>query len=330
MIQMSESEKNMEEAYRGLNRETFLVLLIVVLLLFMFLNPIHQNQSTEAWDENILWSYFPIPVLVLIALYREKNLSWLTFGLETMQLVLVKFGITFLLSHTIWFLDGPPKSENIFIPEQSAFAPEPLPYALSDIPEPSIVPKQALWSFKGQVKDRSGRAVQGALVYIAKGLDEFTFTPPKEPLHIKHDGKGFFPSFNILQAFQELEVRSVDGKLHTARLTLPGGRRLFNVPVLPRQPQRLMFNKTYGVTYLRSETDVGAQPAILAIVAHPFVSVTGTHGDFSWTDIPKRTVEVLIWHAKLGHMSSRISPDKTQASVVRDLHFDLTLDQSDQ
>ncbi|MDP7038585.1 MAG: hypothetical protein QGI45_05465 [Myxococcota bacterium] len=327
---MPEPVKDREAVYKGLNRRTFVVLLLLVLLLFVLLNPIYESQSTEAWDENIWWSYAPIPFLVPLALWFEKNLSWRTFSLETMQLVLVKFGITFLLSHTLWFLDGPPKSENIFASQQRAMTPEPLPYALSSIPKASPLSAEDTLNVQGRVLDGAGNPVSKVIVYIEKGLDDLIFAAPKAPLKMIHNGQGFYPALSFLQAYQELEVGSADSKLHTARLTLPGGRRLFNVPVLPTKHRRLMFSKTYGVTHLRSETDSRAGEATIVIVGHPFVSISNQHGSFAWENVPKRVLQLHAWHPKLGELHRTVAFDEGEEPRSVTLQFETLRDYSDQ
>ena len=49
--------------------------LALTLAVFTLLNPIWLEQEVGAWDENVWWSYTPIPLLVALLLSLGMNFS---------------------------------------------------------------------------------------------------------------------------------------------------------------------------------------------------------------------------------------------------------------
>ena len=98
-----------DEAPTGLSRLAFGICLAILLGIFAFVHPLWEPMDMAQMDENILWSYYPIPLLALLALLIERKLRWATFFLESLRLTLVKFVITFLFANVMWaYVTGPP------------------------------------------------------------------------------------------------------------------------------------------------------------------------------------------------------------------------------
>jgi pimeloyl-ACP methyl ester carboxylesterase len=62
----------------------------------------------EQVDSAILWSYAPIPFLVLGCLLWSRRLGWKALLLDTLELTFVKYAATLAIALTVWKLAPPP------------------------------------------------------------------------------------------------------------------------------------------------------------------------------------------------------------------------------
>ena len=97
-----------EPAVPQLSWRSFGLALAITLAIFFLLHPLWRPLDMAQMDRNILWSYAPIPLLVLALLALERKLRWSSWMLETLRLTLVKFVITFLIANLVWAFTGPP------------------------------------------------------------------------------------------------------------------------------------------------------------------------------------------------------------------------------
>lgn len=95
---------------RGLSRLQFWAILGLCLLIFFFgTGPVWTHRWAP--DSSILWSYAPIPPLVLVCLAYSRRWTLGRFLGETAILASAKFGITALTLIGLWALDTPPLAE---------------------------------------------------------------------------------------------------------------------------------------------------------------------------------------------------------------------------
>ena len=92
---------------RRLSKRSSIAILTVVLAIFLWVdNPLFGNPYDI--DRSILYSYLPIPLLVYLALVLEKKLNLVSFFLDMLKIVCIKFGITYALAITMWMTFEPP------------------------------------------------------------------------------------------------------------------------------------------------------------------------------------------------------------------------------
>src|SRR5438045_2587826 len=91
-----------------LTRAHRVAILAICVALFLFARgPIWLHPFSP--DASILWSYAPIPFLVVAALLVEKKLRFASVLVETILLVILKFGITAAVLVSLWmWLPQPP------------------------------------------------------------------------------------------------------------------------------------------------------------------------------------------------------------------------------
>ncbi len=264
----------------------------ILLAIFLFLNPIWESDVMREWDENIWWSYIPIPLLVVAFLAIERKLGWGPFWIETMKITFVKFTITFLLANGLWALWGAPGTG--LAEREGALATTDDEFQIEVAPPATIIDPAALGSVRGRVLDGAGQPVANALVYVSAGLDALRFAAPSAPATLTHDGRGFAPAVLVVQSYRELRLRSEDDALHTAVFDeQASGHRLLNVPVLAGQERSLMFDRGYGLLRVACSVHGSAEPSSSVLtLAHPFAVRTDAEGRFELTGVPAGELEL--------------------------------------
>lgn len=275
---------------------SFGLCMAILLAIFLFLNPIWESNVMGEWDQNIWWSYIPIPLLVVVFLRIERKLGWGPFWIETMKITFVKFTITFLLANGLWALWGAPGTG--LAEREGALAAADDEFEVKAAPPATVLDPAMLGDIKGRVLDGAGQPVADALVYVSAGLDALHFEAPTDPAVLTNDGAGFAPELLVVQSFRELRLHSEDDALHTAVFDdEASGHRLLNVPVLAGQERSLMFGRSYGLLRVACSVHGSAEPAsgVLAL-AHPFAVRTDEDGRFEFAGVPAGELELRALH----------------------------------
>jgi hypothetical protein len=163
----------------------------------------------EQVDSAILWSYAPIPFLVLGCLLWSRRLGWKALLLDTLELTFVKYAATLAIALTVWKLAPPPPPRHADNPYVRTLEGSELP------PTPSVIDPKRTGTLRGRVLDGRGAALAGAAVYVSEGLEGLAFAPSQEPVRVENAGSGLSPRVVVAERFQRVEGRSLDGRLHT-------------------------------------------------------------------------------------------------------------------
>ena len=277
-----------------LSATAFAVCLGVTLAIFALLHPLWEPMDMEQMDANILWSYYPIPLLVAAALAHERKLGWAAWFLESLKLTLVKFAVTFLFANTMWAWFSPPPERPAAESMPGAEAPEAARFDPVEPPAQAAddgAPRDAAAVLR--VLRADGEPAVGALVYVAAGLTG-EWPRPTEALTLEVDVDGFTPPVLVARAFQPLTLRATDDELHATHGSRDG-RNLFNYPALPGGERELMFDRGYGLVELRCRTHEESAVAHLLVLEHPFAGRTDVTGLVRFDGLPAGELEIAVW-----------------------------------
>jgi hypothetical protein len=285
-----------------LTRLQFWSFLAIGLVIFVFsTGPIWRDP----WRmENITWaavySYLPIPVLVLAGLAYKKRLGLRAFFLDTLELTLLKYALTFGIALVLWgIVPALPIAPTVPHANAATDAPEPTEPA----PTPTPIAPERTGTIEGTVVDAAGHPRAGALAYVEAGLEGYVFAAPATPLVLENDGRGITPRLAAVQLRQPVFARATDGHLHTL-VADKDGAVLFNVPLLSSGAQsRVRITEAHGVAGLRCivHPRTGTEAAAhLAVFAHPFFAITGADGRFTFRGVPAGALRVGAWDEESG------------------------------
>lgn len=253
------------------------------------------------WDVSvlnyaILVSYIPIPLLVIACLAWNRTLNLRGFFLDTLVLTLIKYSITFSLALGLWVVAPEPAALQV---AHGARFPVTM---VEPAPTPSVIGEAETGSLSGVVTDASGRPAEGALVFIASGLERFVFAAPEEPLILENNGTGVSPRVAVARLRQPIQARSTDGHLHTF-IASRDGTALFNTPLLSSGTWTSVGLRDSGLLTVHCSVHQHAKTeavAHLVVLDHPFHGFTGADGRFRFNTVPAAALRVTAFHPELG------------------------------
>jgi hypothetical protein len=260
----------------GLRPVELVGLLLLSLAIFLFEGgPIWRHP----WhiDAGVGWSYLVLPAGVAALLAIGRRLSVRSFTLATIELVLAKFGLTYVIATCVWALAGEPPP-----PPRAVVEPTPAPKRHAATVA-SATPPGPEHQLAGRVLDASGAPRPGVLVYLAADVPGPS-PHPGQVVELVNDGSGFLPRLAAVQVGQTVRARSTDGRLHTFRLFDAGGTTRLNRAVLAGgEPRSIVIDEPLGLATLRCtvhEREGRERDAHLLVTAHPFVAHSAADGTF--------------------------------------------------
>jgi hypothetical protein len=253
----------------------------------------------------VLYSYLPIPLMVAAGLAYHRRLGLRAFFLDTLELLLLKYAVTFGIALVLWArVPAPPP------PAPPSHAVVPAGEAAEPAPPPTPIAPERTGTLAGVVVDRSGLPLAGALAFVESGLEAYVFPAPAGPLMLEDDGSGFTPKLAVAQLHQPILARSTDGHLHTL-VGEKDGAALFNVPLLGSgAASRVRLIEAHGIAEIHcsahQHTGVEGR-SHLAVFAHPFFAVTGADGRFSLSGVPAGALRVAAWSRERGRAAREVT-----------------------
>jgi hypothetical protein len=265
---------------------SFGLALALLLAIFLLLNPFWESETVAEWDENILWSYYPIPLLVALLLRLEGKLAWGPFWLESMKLTFVKFTLTFLGANLAWSWVGAPGTG--LEPAPRATVPVEDEYALRPGPPAEARPPGPRGALTGRLLDAAGRPVAGALVRLDAERGGRVAPREEGALELVHAGGRLGPALAWVQTWRPVRLVSREEELHTVVVApAAGGPRLFNLPLLAGGAREFLFPRAAGELLVTCSVHGAAEPAArLLVVDHADVVRTDPEGGFRLGDLP--------------------------------------------
>ncbi len=145
-----------------------------------------------------------------------------------------------------------------------------------------------------------------AFVYIKNGLTKTDYPAPPQDVVINQGGCNYTPHIIGVMAGQKVKFLNPDGTLHNVH-----GLCQINPEFNESMPD---FRKELEITFNKPEFMFQVQcdvhpwmKAWIAVMSHPFFTVTGSDGKFEIKNIPAGTYTIEAWHEKLESQTATVT-----------------------
>jgi hypothetical protein len=292
-----------------LTRLQFWVCIGVALMIFAFVTgPVWAHPwNMNVLDVAIYVSYIPIPLMVIAVLAWRRSLTFRGAFLDILEMVLLKYAITFTFALCLWAVADEPALARAFPLVPRA------PATQEALPAPSIIAPESTGTLEGTAVDESGRPIADALIFVESGLEAYSFAPPTEPVYLENNGSGITPRLAAAQSGQRIFARSTDGHLHTF-VAGGAGSAILNVPLLSGgswTPVEIRGSVLIATLTCSVHQQAGNEErAHLGVFAHPFFAITGADGRFKLASVPAGSLRVGGFHRERGTIrrEARVDP----------------------
>jgi plastocyanin len=143
-----------------------------------------------------------------------------------------------------------------------------------------------------------------------------SFPPPTTPLVLDQKGCKYIPHVTAVQVNQPVEIVNSDATLHNVH-AMPEVNSQFN----EGQPvQGMRSTKKFDKAELkpfRIKCDVhGWMKSYMAVLPHPYHSVSQSNGSFSIANLPPGTYKLVAWHEKFGQQEQDVTVGPNEQKQV--------------
>ena len=159
-----------------------------------------------------------------------------------------------------------------------------------------------------------GGELANVFVYVkdVKG----NFPAPSTPVVIDQKGCQYHPHVNAVMVGQPLEIKNDDATLHNVH-AMPTANSQFNVgqPVQGMVSTQKMDKPE--MTPFKIKCDVhGWMKSYMAVMPHPFYSVSQTNGTFTIANLPPGQYTVVAWHEKYGQQEQQVTVGAKESKAL--------------
>lgn len=150
-------------------------------------------------------------------------------------------------------------------------------------------------------------AMGNILVRVVKGLPAGkTYPAPKEPVVMDQNGCQYKPHVFGIMVGQPFKILNSDGILHNVH-ALPKANKPFNMAMpANRTEASSSFEKEEGLFQIKCDVHPWMN-AWVAVMSHPYFSVTGKEGKYTISGLDPGTYEIEAWHEKLGTQKATVT-----------------------
>ncbi|VAX35023.1 hypothetical protein MNBD_UNCLBAC01-1787 [hydrothermal vent metagenome] len=172
--------------------------------------------------------------------------------------------------------------------------------------DPICVGKHSSAVFPETVLLGEGNTLGNVFIHIISGLPKKNYPAPAEPHILNQKGCIYSPHVSAVIVGQKVEILNPDGTLHNVH-ALPKINPEFNI-AMPKFRKKI--TKVFEKAEFMFPIKCDVHPWMLswiAVMEHPYFTVTEKDGKFTIDNLPAGTYEVEAWHEKMGKQKVTIT-----------------------
>jgi plastocyanin len=142
--------------------------------------------------------------------------------------------------------------------------------------------------------------IQNVLVRITKGLEGKKFTDiPNTALELDQKGCQYQPRVLAVRVGQKVDFINSDPIFHNIK-SVSQNNKSFNV-AMPKKDSKVSMTFDHPEIFMQSKCSVHPwMGAYIAVIDHPYFSVTNKNGEFKIENLPPGQYTLEIWHEVFG------------------------------
>jgi plastocyanin len=162
----------------------------------------------------------------------------------------------------------------------------------------------------------AGPAGELANVFVYIKDIKGNFPAPSTPVVLDQKGCQYHPHVNAVMVGQPLQIKNDDATLHNVH-AMPNANSQFN----EGQPVQGMVSTKHldkpEMTPFKIKCDVhGWMKSYMAVMPHPFYSVSQTNGTFTISNLPPGQYTVVAWHEKYGQQEQQVTVGAKESKAL--------------
>lgn len=151
-------------------------------------------------------------------------------------------------------------------------------------------------------------------VWIKSGV-KGKFEAPKDVVHLDQENCQYKPHVTGVQVGQTLVIKNSDATLHNVKTISKKGQDLNIAQSQKGMEHKQVFRREEVMVEFKCDVH-GWMSSYVAVVKHPFFSVTGDKGTFSIRNLPAGDYEVEAWHETFGSSTQTVSVKDGESKSV--------------
>lgn len=157
--------------------------------------------------------------------------------------------------------------------------------------------------------------LMNVVVYVASGLEGYTFAVPSDTLLMDQVGCIYEPHVAAARTGQTVTFRNSDDTLHNVNVQ-PKNNPAFNEgqPLKGMASDKVFRNQEVGIT-ARCDVHPWMQ-AFLSVFDHPYFAVSAANGSFDLGQLPPGDYVVEAWHETLGTLTQSVTVEPSTAASL--------------
>ena len=166
-----------------------------------------------------------------------------------------------------------------------------------------------------------GNTVAHIFVSVKSGLPTGTYPVPASPVVLDQVGCQYTPHVTGVMVGQTFKILNSDQLLHNVH-SLPNVNASFNRAMPANVTEAdYVFDKPEPMFKIKCDVHPWMN-AWVAVLTHPYYSVTASDGKFEITGLPAGTYEIEAWHERMGTQSSTVTVADGE-SALADMTFSM-------
>jgi hypothetical protein len=159
--------------------------------------------------------------------------------------------------------------------------------------------------------------LQNVVVYLKGDFSQYSFPPAKSPVKIDQNGCVYVPHVAAVMTDQPVEISNSDPAAHNVNAAAKRNQGWNQSQTPGANPIERQFSHQEVAIAVKCNVHPWMK-LYLAVLDHPYFTVTGKDGSFTFKDVPPGTYQLVTWHELYGSKEQTVivAPKETQTLSV--------------